>query len=265
MWLQNISTILFLALVVVMGKGVFSQSNSIWQMDVYLSKHVSKIEELAAEKLEPLVRFPDIQLNMTFPYYLTMSGNLTNFKFEGAGGLTHNYSYTSPTLLMFRMYAVFPQTILYGKHNFQGVITLDNGTAIPIGGGERIFKLTTSPAKGSWQFHTELDEQRRIVMQGFSESFGIDLNPSPYTLWEMDMGGLLDPIAFDRDLLENAEYWISTEILERIKTNFRGLEDQIAKRIEPAYVKVLQEAFRTITIDEIMSIPPTTTLRSLGH
>lgn len=79
-------------------------------------------------------------------------------------------------------------TIL-GKHNFQGVITLDNGTAIPIGGGERIFKLTTSPAKGSWQFHTELDEQRRIVMQGFSESFGIDLNPSPYTLWEMDMGG----------------------------------------------------------------------------
>lgn len=54
----------------------------------------------------------------------------------------------------------------------------------------------------------------------------------------------MDPIAFDRDLLENAEYWISTEILERIKTNFRGLEDQIAKRIEPAYVKVLQEAFR---------------------
>jgi hypothetical protein len=225
------------------------QSDSIWQLDLFIAKAMRNFRETAAQGLDPLRNLGDVKLNMTSPSYLRLQGVVTNLTFHGIKDIEHWGSYSSPGQDYFTFASDYPTADLAGRHDLTGTITIaSTGEVIPVGGIDDTYSLKSRPAESLYRYRYVIDENRRIKLY-HPEVVTINLMPYETGYYTVDVGTLFDPIT-DPALVTNAKYWVSYSI-------HNALSKIISQRIAYRATKVLQAAFDLTTFDEIIDNPPT--------
>jgi hypothetical protein len=162
-------------------------TNAIWQLTIFVEQVMREWEGNIDPFLDPLSG-PTQNINMTFPSYLLLKGDIYNMRYEGFKNFKVKTVSVDTNMINIVLQI---DSSLIATHNLNGTVELNSGEIVVIGGDkERTLNLTSRPSLYTYRTFYNVEDGYITIPDFPSQTLYLQLRPRTEDgRWSIDFGG----------------------------------------------------------------------------